>query len=98
MKRPVVLRPEAAADLLAARDWYDRQQERLGDLLLAQVTVVFDQVGAMPELFALIGQDVRACRLRGFPYVVYYRLLVDRVEVLAVLHGSRDPAAWRSRA
>ncbi len=96
MKMPVVLRSEAAIDLLVARDWYDQQSDGLGDLFSAQASAVFDRVGAMPELFALIARDIRACRLQRFPYVVYYRVLVDRVEVLAVLHGSRDPSAWRS--
>ena len=55
------------------------------------------QLAVMPEVFATQWQDVRACRLRKFPYVIYYRVLADRVEVLAVLHGSRDSSAWQSR-
>jgi hypothetical protein len=43
-------------------------------------------------------QDVRAVRLRRFPFVVYYVVLADRAEVLAVMHGSRDESAWQSRA
>jgi plasmid stabilization system protein ParE len=44
-----------------------------------------------------VWQDVRAARLRKFRHVVYYVAFADRVEVLAVLHGSRDPSAWQSR-
>jgi plasmid stabilization system protein ParE len=98
VRLPVVLRPEAAQDLLSARDWYDRQKAGLGDEFAAQVSDVFDQVAAMPRLFAVIWEDVRVCRLRRFPYVVYYRAFADRVEVLAVLHGSRESSAWQSRA
>ncbi len=98
MSLPVVLRPEAEQDLLSARHWYDRRGGNLGDEFATQVGVVFAQLGAMPELFAITWQDVRVCRLRRFPYVVYYRALIDRVEVLAVLHGSRDPSTWQSRA
>ncbi|HEX8201483.1 MAG TPA: type II toxin-antitoxin system RelE/ParE family toxin [Isosphaeraceae bacterium] len=54
-------------------------------------------MAAMSQLFAVTWEDVRACRLRRFPYVVYYRVLADRVEVLAVLHGSRESSTWRSR-
>ena len=97
MKLPVVLRPEAQQDLLSARDWYDQRQTGLGDTFAVQVSAVFDHLAAMPESFTVHWQDVRSCRLRRFPYVVYYRALADRVEVLAVLHGSRDPSAWQSR-
>ncbi len=98
MSIPVVLRPEAEQDLLSARDWYDRQRVGFGDEFSAQVSAVFDRLAAMPELYAVRWQDVQSCRLWRFPYIVYYRALSDRVEVLAVLHGSRDPSAWQSRA
>ena len=52
----------------------------------------------MPEMFGVIWRNVRAARLRPFTYVVYYRVHDDRVEVLAVLHGSRRASAWKSRA
>jgi plasmid stabilization system protein ParE len=98
MSRLVVLRPEAEQDLRSARDWYGRQKAGLGDEFAAQVSATFDRVAEMPELFAVHWEDVRACRLRRFPYVVYYRALADRVEVLAVLHASRDSSAWQARA
>ena len=52
----------------------------------------------MPELFQTIWLDVRCCRPRRFPYVVYYRARTDCVEVLAVMHVRRDPSSWQSRA
>jgi hypothetical protein len=36
--------------------------------------------------------------LRSFLYVDDYRVLVDRIEVIAVLHGSRDQNSWKDRA
>jgi plasmid stabilization system protein ParE len=97
MNFPVVVRPEAEQDLLAARDWYDQQRVGLGDEFSTQVSAILDRLSAMPELFAVRWHDVRSCRLRQFPYIVYYRALSDRVEVLAVLHVSRDSSAWQSR-
>jgi plasmid stabilization system protein ParE len=35
--------------------------------------------------------------VKRFPYVVYYRVHPDRIEVIAVLHGSRHPRTWRGR-
>lgn len=69
----------------------------LGDELLAEITAVFDRIAVLPTLYAILREDVRVCRVRRFPYVIYYRALSDKVEVLAVLHGSRDESAWRSR-
>lgn len=97
MSLPVILRPEAEQDVESTRDWYE-QQAGLGQAFLDRVSDALDRIGAMPEMYAVVWQDVRACRLRRFPFVVYYRVLADRVEVLAVLHGSRDASAWQSRA
>ncbi|MBX6316080.1 MAG: type II toxin-antitoxin system RelE/ParE family toxin [Isosphaeraceae bacterium] len=55
-------------------------------------------MAATPKLFGVIWEDVRACRVGRFPFVVCYRVLADCVEVLAVLHGSRNPSEWQSRA
>jgi plasmid stabilization system protein ParE len=40
---------------------------------------------------------VRRGKVRRFPYVVYYRVLADRIEVIAVLHAARNPQTWQDR-
>jgi toxin ParE1/3/4 len=95
---PVTFRPETQDDLLLARDWYQRQAPGLGDAFSAAFEQLMDRVEAMPELYAVTFRGVRPAKLRRFPYVLYYRLLADRIEVLAVLHGSRDPRVWQRRA
>jgi hypothetical protein len=52
----------------------------------------------MPEMFGVVWQDVRAARLKKFPFMVYYVVFADRVEVLAVMHGARDASVWQARA
>lgn len=52
----------------------------------------------MPEVYVVVLNEVRRAKLRWFPYLVYYRVLSDRVEVIGVLHGSRDPGVWQGRA
>jgi plasmid stabilization system protein ParE len=94
---PVVLRPEAEQDLFEARNWYDRRSNGSGDEFAEAVSTVLDRLGEMPELHAVVWKDVRRCRPKRFPYVIYYRVQADRVEVLAIVHGSRDPSIWRSR-
>jgi plasmid stabilization system protein ParE len=97
MSLPIVLRPEAEADLLAAGDWYDKQRSGLADEFADAVDTMFGRIEAMPEMYAVALHDVRRGKLRRFPYVVYYRALPDQIEVLAVLHGSRDPRLWQDR-
>jgi plasmid stabilization system protein ParE len=94
---PVVLRPEASQDVEEARDYLESQHAGLGQDFLDRLNETLTRIGSMPELYAVVWQSVRAVRLRRFTYVVYYRVHDDRVEVLAVMHGSRNASAWQSR-
>ena len=91
------VRPEAEEDLAEARRWYEGQREGLGDEFLESAEKVLDRIEKMPEIHVIVYKGVRKAVLRRFPYVTYYRIVEEEVEVLAVVHGRRDPSHWRSR-
>jgi len=94
---PVILRHEAEVDVQEARDQLEAVRVGLGNQVLGRVREVLARIEKMPELHGKVWQDVRAARLKQFRYIVYFIVLADRVEVLAVLHGARDPSSWKSR-
>lgn len=98
MSLPIVLRPEASQDTEKARDHFETLQAGLGQAFLDRLNEVLARIGAMPEMYGIMWRNVRAARLRQFTYVAYYRVHDDRVEVLAVMHGSRNASAWHARA
>ena len=98
MTLPVILRDEAAADVASASHWYDRQRSGLGDQFLDSLNQLLNDIEAAPLAYAASYREVRRAKLRRFPYIVYYRVLDDRIEVLGVLHGSRDPRVWQRRS
>ena len=97
MSLPVILRHEAEVDVQEARDQLEAVRVGLGSQILARVREVLARIEKMPELHGKVWQDVRAARLKQFRYIVYFIVLADRVEVLAVLHGARDPSSWQPR-
>jgi toxin ParE1/3/4 len=97
MSLPVILRPAADADIETTHDELERCRTGLGTRFVDRVREVLERIESMPEIYGLVWQDVRAARLRKFRHVVYYVVFADRVEVLAVMHGSRDASAWQSR-
>jgi toxin ParE1/3/4 len=94
---PVVLRAEAEAEFDDAFDFYDGRKAGLGAEFVAEVQKVFDRVSANPLVHQEVFADIRKGVVNRFPFCVYYRPHSDRVEVLAVLHTSRDPSVWQSR-
>ena len=95
---PLILNPEAEADLADAIAWYDSQRTDLGDKLLECVEKVFDELHRMPQLFGKVFQDLRLTKVQKFPYIVVYRIDDDQITVVAVYHARRDPRGWQSRA
>lgn len=69
----------------------------MGKRFLSRLREALERIEWMPEMFGAVWEDVRAVKVQKFRFVVYYVVFADRVEVLAVLHGSRDEEAWKSR-
>ena len=97
MSPALIIRPEAADDIQAARDWYERQRPGLGRQFLDCLDDQLNRVRNAPQLYARVCGGVRRCKLPRFPYLVFYREFQDRVEILAVFHASRNPRLWQSR-
>ncbi len=97
MNLSVILSPAADREFEAAAAWYE-QEAGLGGTFVERVQEALDRIGQMPELHAVVYQNIRRVRVPRFPYNLYYRILGDRVEVIAVSHNKRDPKIWQSRA
>ena len=97
MNLPVIFSPAADREFEEAAAWYE-QEAGLGDEFIERVQEALDRIGRMPELHATIYQDLRRIRVQGYPYDVVFRILVDRIELIAVFHNKRDPRIWKSRA
>lgn len=92
----IEFRPAAAADLEEAADWYETKESGLGTKFLDAVRSTLESIAENPNRYALLYRDTRRALVRRFPYGIYYRLLVDRVLIVACMHGRRPPARWKS--
>jgi len=93
----VRFRLEAASDIVLAREWYDDRRLGLGSEFIQSLEDAVGLIAEFPEAFPEIAAGHRRAILRRFPYFLYYRIDQEGIEVLACLHGSRSPDAWRSR-
>lgn len=98
MNRPVIVRPEAKQDVQEIRDYLKQQREGATVKFDSRLVAVLTGIAAMPFLHGKVWRKVRAVRVGGFRYVVYYVVFRDRIDVIAVMHGARRAAAWMSRA
>ncbi len=98
MNLPIIVNPEAEADLAEARVWYEARRPGLGDDFLLCVEEVFEAVRRTPTLHPKVFQELRLALVRRFPFAAVYRCDDDQMTVMAVYHTRRDPRGWRKRA
>jgi toxin ParE1/3/4 len=98
MSDPLIIRPEAEADLAEAKDWYEHQRAGLGLEFILSLEECLERIRRSPYAHAEMYKGVRRTSIRRFPYGVYYRVEADAVVVLAVQHSRRDPRRWQERA
>jgi toxin ParE1/3/4 len=94
---PLIVNPEAEADLAEAKAWYDERRTGLGDDLILCVEEVFERIRRTPGLYGKVFQDLRLALLRRFPFAVVYRDDEDQITVVAVYYTRRDPRGWQGR-
>lgn len=97
MNYVLVFRQEIRDELNEAYNWYESQQQGLGDEFLDSVDEMLNRICQMPESYAVVYRDVRRAVVRRFPYAVYYRIVSSRVIVTAIFHSRRDPKSWQAR-
>jgi len=96
MSLPLVLTPEAEAELNGAVDWYERNTGRGLDFM-GHVQQVLTRIGKIPLLHQVVYQDIRRGVLQKYPYSIFYRVEPTRVTVISVFNHHRDPSIWQSR-
>ena len=93
----LVLRPQAEAELLDARGWYEDQRPGLGSTFAAEVDRALSAVLQAPLVYPRVQGEMRRALVRRFPYAIYFRAMSDEIVVLGVIHGRRHPRHWQSR-
>lgn len=97
MKREVIIRPEAEAELAEAFDWYEQQLRGLGSEFLISVDATVHAIARNPYRFAKIHKEVHRALLCRFPYGVFFLIEDARIVVLAFFHAKRDPKHLQTR-
>lgn len=97
MSRKLIVTKEAEADILDGYRSYEEKQEGLGRRFMDEIELVFDRILPNPFLYQEVEADIRRAVIHKFPYLVFYTLDQQTVQILAVIHGAQDPAYINER-
>ncbi|MGH9875272.1 MAG: type II toxin-antitoxin system RelE/ParE family toxin [Pyrinomonadaceae bacterium] len=89
--------PDADAEVAEARQWYAHQREDLDIEFMECIDEALSGVVRNPHLYPIVYRNLRRAVLRRFPFAVFYEVMADEIQVIAVFHSRRDPEIWKSR-
>jgi toxin ParE1/3/4 len=93
----IQFRPEARAEALEAKAWYEAHGPGLGYEFARALEAAIQTAVRNPLAFASIEGECRRVLMRRFPYSVIFRPGSKSLLVVAVFHHRREPSTWAGR-
>ena len=90
---------EVFDDLQENIDWYNKKQPGLGSRFYKAVKEQTNRIKKNPFSVALRYDDVRCGKVKGFPFLVHYKIFQDinTIKIIAVFSTQRNPIIWKER-
>ncbi len=87
----------ARRDFDESFDWYSERSTQAAVRFADAVDAALMQVAVHPTRFASPDGLHRECPVKKFPFRIVYRLVENRVMVVAIAHAKRRPGYWHDR-
>lgn len=94
----LVFHPDIYLEIQEAYFWYEAKAFGLGNDFIAELEAAYQSIKQLPDTWPKFGMNTRRFLLTTFPYAVVYKPGTSVCFVLAVMHQSRKPRYWQSRA
>jgi toxin ParE1/3/4 len=99
--KPILVRVVAGDDMRNAVGFYEREAgARVASRFADQLVRAFRKISAHPKIGSPRYADqfkfegLRHRQVHGFPYLIFYAVRGENVEVFRVLHSARDIPQW----
>src|SRR5688572_28140462 len=89
--------PAATAEAKRAKAWYAARSADAAVAFEAELRSAVERIRADPERWPVYLRGTRRVLLHTFPYLVVYRLLANKVLIVAIAHAHRRAGYWKSR-
>lgn len=93
--------PEALLEYAEATHYYlNEASARVAEAFVGRVESAVRDLREAPGRWSVVEEPgIRRYVLKGFPYVLYYRLEgeTEPIVIYAVMHCSREPGYWKHR-
>ncbi len=81
----------AKLEIEDARDYYNLQQEDLGERFKEHIKESVDSIAQFPLLYPKVTDELHRVVVHKFPYSIFYILLDETIVIVSVAHQHRKP-------
>ena len=88
---------EAVAEAQAAAHGYRERSPAAADAFLAELDRTIEKIAVDPGIWPRYVAGTQRFLLKRFPFSVVFRLVSNRIQVVAIAHRRRKPGYWKGR-
>mgnify|MGYP003551154455 CR=1 FL=1 len=87
----LIISRKAFEEILDAKEYYNLQQENLGENFYFDIKNAIDNIKSLPNLYPNITKEIKRTLLHRFPYSIFYTIKDEVILILSVAHQHRKP-------
>jgi toxin ParE1/3/4 len=96
--KPVIVHPQAKAELNHAVGYYEYRIPGLGLAFLTKVEHAIQKIQQSPQTWPRhLEPQFRKYTLERFPYLIFYMERLEDIWIVAIAHAKRHPHYWKTR-
>ena len=89
--------PQAEEDIEYAAFWYELLKNGLGSEFILAVDAELNSIKRTPAMYPKVYKDFRRAVINSFPYGIFYIIINNTINILAVFLLSRNPESFKKR-
>ena len=93
----IELSDEAEVDFEKSYTYYYKDSPKVADTFFTEINLAFERIGQAPNISPIVRESIRRYVVKKFPFVIYYRIISEMIQVIAIFHSSRSPKIWNER-
>lgn len=87
----LLISQNAFQELKESQDYYNLQQENLGNIFKNDIQKAINSIQNFPNLYPNITETIKRCLLHRFPFSIFYSVHKDTIIILSIAHQHRKP-------
>ncbi|MEO6452645.1 MAG: type II toxin-antitoxin system RelE/ParE family toxin [Ginsengibacter sp.] len=93
MQYELLISPTALIETGNAYNYYEKQSDGLGNRFLKSLDEAHQKLSQSPQFYGYINsrKDLRDIKIKGFPFIIIFQIVKDKVLVLRVFNTKPDP-------